>query len=76
MVFPKQKKTYNYCSLEENGVIVESDMVETNDLKDYFKDSFNHHLGKKPTKKQILDYLDGKNVIVLDGNLTLIWNKA
>lgn len=57
-----------HCTYEENGYLVESDFVDETDLKEYFKDSYKHHLGKLPSMSQIRDYLSGIAVLVLDGN--------
>ena len=62
-----------FASLYQNDCLVEHDMVEQNDLESYFKDSYKHHTGHRPSKHQVSVYLQGQAVVEIQGNLSSTW---
>lgn len=74
---PTQEETLEgkwKCVYVENGHVIESDTVEKKDLAAWFRDSYNHHTGRKPSNVSVNGFSHGVEAVDSTGGLERVWH--
>lgn len=62
------------CVYVENGHVIESDEIDADERAAWFRDSYNHHTGRKPSNVSVNGFVHGVEAVDSTGGLERVWH--